>query len=149
MTNKFGSDMSQICHCADTLLWPNRHGTIFRFWATISHDYKMFCSSKTGKFATWKIFAQWTGENWRQLTTTDDFYIFSLIWLPKWRPHNNPCDDPNDKVTTQVTTLEDLLTTQSTAHEDLLTTQVTAHEDLLTTLHDDTDDLLADTDKQW
>ena len=90
--------------------------------------------------------------NWhelRQLTTTDDFYIFSLIWLRKWRPHKDSCDDPNDKVTTLTTTLEDLLTTQLTAHEDFLTTQVTAHDDLLTTLHEDTDDLLDDIDKQW
>ena len=86
------------------------------------------------------------GMNCWQLTTQDDFYIFSLMWLPNWRHQNERCDDPNDNVMTPVTTLEDLMMTQVTAHEDLLTTKLKVVDDLLTTLHDDTDNLLDNTD---
>ena len=67
---------------------------------------------KTGKFATWKNFQLLMDDNWQQLKTTNDFYIISTMWLPKWRHKKAPCDDPNDFVTTQVTTPEDKMMTQ-------------------------------------
>ena len=71
------------------------------------------------------------------------------MWLPKWRHQSKWCDNPNNNVTTQVTTLEDLMMTQKMAHEDLLTTKLQAVDDILMTLHEDTDNLLDDTDDLW
>ena len=71
------------------------------------------------------------------------------MWLTKWRHKKAPCDDPNDNLTTQVTTPEDKMTTLSDGTEDKMTTELKAVNDILTTLRDDTDKLCDDTDDPY
>ena len=82
--------------------WNAINWALHTSFDTISNQLaikRVWCSrttkvtSKTGKFATWKIFERLTDDNWRQLTTTDGFYIISTMWLPKWRHKKAPCDD--------------------------------------------------------